>query len=127
MDPHKGSVLQNILTVGLYVILSVAYFFMKLTKEKTKFVDPSHLYDPREEPISSLDLAKALNPKTDQNRIKRLVKSKDPFIRRAVARNPSLSSEDLNLLAQDPDSTVAGEAQMILNQEKVSISSESPI
>ena len=66
MDPHKGGILQSVITfflnIGLYVvygILKVVYFF----KKKDKFVEPSHVIPAPDKPISSFKLGSSVKSK----------------------------------------------------------------
>jgi len=56
MDPHKGGLLQKVITFFLFVILSISYFFLKifyLFKKEEKYVEPSHVIEAPDSPISS--------------------------------------------------------------------------
>ena len=93
MDPYKGGILQNIITFFLniffyivYGILKIVYFF----KKEDQFVEPSHVIPAPNEPISSFKLAQALNPKTEPLKLTRFSNDEDPYVRKAVCRNPSL-------------------------------------
>ncbi len=113
MDPYKGGILQKIITGILYVIFSVAYAILKLTLRHVKETvnEPSHLQVPPDKPIPSLKLATALNPKTPVNKLIDLAAEEDPYIRRAIVRNPSLPMETIKKLESDPVPMVAEEAR----------------
>ena len=69
MDPHKGGVLQSVITFFLNIVLYVVYGILKviyLFKKEEEFVEPSHVIPAPDQPISSFKLAQALNPKTQK-------------------------------------------------------------
>ena len=55
-----------------------------------------------------------------------LLKDEDPYIRRAVARNPSLPRENLEELAKDKVLIVAREAKGVLDSPDVKIDETYP-
>ena len=113
MNPNKNGLLLRIVTGVIYCFLYLAYYILKLFLGKEKndvYFDPNHLTPPPGVPIDSIRLSHALNPKTDLVRLKRYAKSEDPYIRRALARNPSLPRDELKKLTQDPDPFVTQEA-----------------
>ena len=68
MDPHKGGILQSIITVILNFVLYLVYGFLKIVylfKKEDEFIEPSHVIPAPDHPISSFKLAQALNPKTE--------------------------------------------------------------
>ncbi len=130
MDPYKGSFLQKIITIilkpifyGVYYIGKL-YFKLKGVDEKTK-EDP-HYIDFTKTPIHSFKLAQALNPKTEEQKLVIFSKDEDPYIRRAVARNPSLPRENLEELAKDKVLIVAREAKGVLDSPDVKIDETYP-
>ena len=85
-----------------------------LFKKEDKFVEPSHVIPAPDQPISSFKLAQALNPKTEPLKLTRFSNDEDPYVRKAVCRNPSLPRAELEKLAKDKDQDVAKEALRIL-------------
>tara|TARA_B110000263_G_C15232905_1_gene475513 strand:+ start:370 stop:774 length:405 start_codon:yes stop_codon:yes gene_type:complete len=129
MDPYKGGILQSIITfflnIGLYAvygILKIIYLF----KKEEKFIEPSHVIPAPELPISSFKLAQALNPKTESLKLTRFSNDEDPYVRKAVCRNPSLPKTELERLTKDPDKDVASEAQRIFKNPKINIEETFP-
>src|SRR3989338_9152657 len=111
MDPERGGIVQKMITGMFYAILSVAYFIMKivLRNKKETIVEPKHLHEPPSVPVPSLSLANALNPKTPVEKLLELVIDSNPYVRRAVCRNPSLPVGDLEKLTHDRETMVAAE------------------
>ena len=129
MDPHKGGLLQKVITFFLFVILSISYFFLKifyLFKKEEKYVEPSHVIDAPDSPISSFKLAQALNPKTEPLKLIRFAQDEDYHVRKAVCRNPSLPKEELKKLAKDPVADVAKEASIMLERADIVIDENLP-
>tara|TARA_B100001179_G_C18232834_1_gene250739 strand:- start:6 stop:410 length:405 start_codon:yes stop_codon:yes gene_type:complete len=129
MDPYKGGILQNIITfflnISLYIvygILKIVYFF----KKKGQFVEPSHVIPAPDEPISSFKLAQALNPKTESLKLTRFSNDEDPYVRKAVCRNPSLPKAELEKLTKDSNKSVADEALRILKNPDIKIDEKFP-
>lgn len=129
MDPHKGGILQSVITfflnIGLYVvygILKVVYFF----KKKDKFAEPSHVIPAPDKPISSFKLAQALNPKTEPLKLTKFSQDEDPYVRKSVCRNPSLPKTELQKLTKDPDKDVANEALRVLKNPDIKIDEQFP-
>ena len=124
MDPKKNGILQRILTSVIYGILTVCYWIMRIVLNKRMaqekiLPDPKHLIPSPDVPIPSLDLALALNPKTDLNRLVSYARSNNVYIRRAVMRNPSLpTSEILRVLKEDPEQMVVMEAERVLRDRQ---------
>jgi hypothetical protein len=118
MDPNKNGLLLRLTTGIIYCILYVAYSIMRISLGKEKkdaLFDPAHLSPPPGEPIDSIKLSHALNPQTDVVRLRRFAKSEDPFIRRALARNPSLPRDELEKLTRDSDPFVSQESLNVYN------------
>ena len=121
MDPYKGSILQKIITFFLYIFLFISYSILKiiyLFKKKEQFIQPNHVIEAPDTPISSFKLAQALNPKTEPSKLTRFAQEKDTFVRKAVCRNPSLPREILINLSKDSDPGVANEASIFLKNVK---------
>ena len=121
MDPYKGSILQKIITFFLYIFLIISYLILKiiyLFKKKEQYIQPSHVIEAPDTPISSFKLAQALNPKTEPSKLTRFAQDEDPFVRKAVCRNPSLPKEMLIKLTTDSDPGVANEALIYLKNIK---------
>jgi len=117
MDPYKGSILQKIITFFLYIFLIISYLILKiiyLFKKKEQYIQPSHVIEAPDTPISSFKLAQALNPKTEPSKLTRFAQDEDPFVRKAVCRNPSLPKEMLIKLSTDSEPEVANEASIFL-------------
>ena len=125
MDPHKGGVLQSIITFFLNIALYVVYGILKIIylfkKEEKEFVEPSHVIPAPDQPISSFKLAQALNPK-----LTRFSQDEDPYVRKAVCRNPSLPKAELEKLTKDQDKDVAKEALRILKNPDIKIEEKFP-
>ena len=124
MDPHKGSKLQSIITFFLNILLYIVYGFLKilyLFKKEEEFVEPSHVIPAPDKPISSFKLAQALNPKTEPLKLTRFSEDEDPYVRKAVCRNPSLPKTDLEKLTKDTDKEVANEALRMLNNPDIKV------
>lgn len=124
MDPNKKSILQRVLTAFLYCFLTICYWLMRIAlkkqveQEKT-LPDPRHLILPPDVPIPSLELAQALNPKTNPNKLIEFTRSENPYVRRAVVRNPSLPVEDIERLAkEDSEQMVVFEAKYVLQNRR---------
>ena len=129
MDPHKGSILQNIITFFLNIVLYIVYGILKITylfKKEEEFVEPSHLIPASDKPISSFKLAQALNPKTEPLKLTRFAHDEDPYVRKAVCRNPSLPKVELEKLVKDPDKDVANEALRVLKNPDIKIDEKFP-
>jgi len=129
MDPYKGGLLQSIITFFLNIILYVAYVFLKILyffKKKEEFVEPTHVIPAPDKPISSFKLAQALNPKTEPLKLTKFSKDEDPYIRKAVCRNPSLPKTELERLAKDPDKEVAEEALRVLKNPNIKVDEKFP-
>jgi hypothetical protein len=129
MDPYKGGILQSIITFFLnvffyivYVILKIVYFF----KKEDRFIEPSHVILAPDQPISSFKLAQALNPKTEPLKLTRFAHDEDPYVRKAVCRNPSLPKVELEKLVKDPDKDVANEALRVLKNPDIKIDEKFP-
>ena len=97
-----------------------------LFKKEEKFIEPSHVIPAPELPISSFKLAQALNPKTESLKLTRFSNDEDPYVRKAVCRNPSLPKTELERLTKDPDKDVASEAQRIFKNPKINIEETFP-
>ena len=67
-------------------------------------MEPSHVIPAPELPISSFKLAQALNPKTEPLKLTRFSQDEDPYVRKAVCRNPSLPKAELEKLTKDINS-----------------------
>jgi len=76
--------------------------------------EPKHLEKPPDRPIDSLALFEALDPETPVKRLQRILDHKDHYIRRALARNPSLPLENLKVLLSDNHPEVREEASRIM-------------
>jgi hypothetical protein len=127
-EDAMNTILKKILSAIFYVFFSTAYIFLKILKKTdTQFKEPDHLMTPPDRPIESVKLAWALNPKTDLEKLRRIAKSEDVFLRRALLRNPSLPLMQLRKLAEDADPIVRQEAKNVLDNERFVISDESPI
>jgi hypothetical protein len=129
MDPNKNGLLLRIVTGVLSCVLYLAYYILKLSLGKEKkevYFEPAHLTPAPGVPIDSIRLSHALNPKTDLVRLKRYAKSEDPYIRRALARNPSLPRDELKKLTQDPDPFVTQEALSVYENRPFDVE-ESPL
>ena len=129
MDPHKGGLLQKVITFFLFILLATTYFFLKIFyffKKKEKYVEPSHVIQALDSPISSFKLAQALNPKTEPLKLTRFAQDEDYHVRKAVCRNPSLPKEELKKLAKDPVEDVAKEAALMLDAYDIVIDENLP-
>ena len=129
MDPYKGGILQNIITFFLNIFLYTVYLILKifyLFKKEDKFVEPSHVIPAPDLPISSFKLAQALNPKTEPLKLIKFSKDEDPYVRKAVCRNPSLPKAELEKLTKDSNKDVADEALRILKNPNVIIDKNFP-
>lgn len=113
MDPYRGGIAQKLLTGVLFAFLTAAYWVLKfiLRNVKEEIKEPPHLLMPPTKPIPSLKLATALNPKTPVNKLQAFVSDEDPYVRRAVVRNPALPVEEIKKLESDPVAMVAEEAK----------------
>ena len=120
MDPSKGGIVQEIITFFLNIFLHIAYFILKivLKTDHEALIEPRHLVAPPEKPIPSLKLAQALNPTTPVGKLVSMLKEEDPFVRRALCRNPSLPFEGLVKLSEDSDISVTNEAKEALDNRK---------
>ena len=129
MDPYKGGILQNIITFFLNIFLYIVYGILKIVyffKKKGQFVEPSHVILAPDEPISSFKLAQALNPKTESLKLTRFSNDEDPYVRKAVCRNPSLPKAELEKLTKDSNKSVADEALRILKNPDIKIDEKFP-
>ena len=120
MDPYRGGFVQEIITFFLNIFLHISFFVLKivLKSNKEEIVEPKHLVVPPEKPIPSLKLAQALNPNTPVGKLVSMLKEEDPFVRRALCRNPSIPFEGLVKLSEDSDISVKNEAKEALNNRK---------
>ena len=118
MDPYKGSFLQNVLTFILKPFLYISYYiakaYFKIRKIEEKVKEDPHYIDFTQSPIPSFKLAQALNPKTEPQKLTLFAEDEDPYVRRAVTRNPSLPKESLQKLSKDKILIVAREAKEVL-------------
>ena len=129
MDPYKGGILQSVITFFLNIVLYIFYGFLKIAylfKKEEEFIEPSHVIQASDKPISSFKLAQALNPKTEPLKLTRFAQDDDSYVRRAVCRNPSLPREELKKLAKDTVPEVAKEATRVLKEDKVEIQENFP-
>ena len=129
MDPHKGGILQSTITFFLNIFLYIVYGILKiiyLFKKEDQFKEPSHVIAAPDQPISSFKLAQALNPKTEPLKLTRFSKDEDPYVRKAVCRNPSLPKAELEKLAKDSDKSVAEEALRVLKNPDIKIDEKFP-
>ena len=129
MDPYKGGILQSIITFFLNIILYIVYGVLKIVyffKKEDEFVEPSHVIPAPGSPISSFKLAQALNPKTEPLKLTRFSQDPDPYVRKAVCRNPSLPKSDLEKLSKDLDKDVANEALRILKNPDIKVEEKFP-
>ena len=120
MDPFKGGMVQEIITFFLKIFLHIAYFFLNivLKTDHEELIEPKHLIAPPEKPIPSLKLAQALNPNTPVGKLVSMLKEEDPFVRRALCRNPSVPFDGLVKLSEDSDFSVKNEAKEALDNRK---------
>ena len=129
MDPHKGGILQSIITFLLNIVLYIVYGFLKiiyLFKKEKVFIEPSHVIPAPDRPISSFKLAQALNPKTEPLKLTKFSQDEDPYVRKAVCRNPSLPRAELEKLTKDPDKEVANEALRVLKNPDIKVDEKFP-
>lgn len=129
MDPYKGGILQSVITFFLNIVLYIFYGLLKIVylfKKEEKFIEPSHTIPAPDIPISSFKLAQALNPKTEPLKLTRFSKDEDPYVRKAVCRNPSLPKIELEKLAKDPNKEVANEALRMLNSPDIKVDETFP-
>ena len=123
MDPYKGSFLQNVLTFILKPFLYISYYiakaYFKIRKIEEKVKEDPHYIDFTQSPIPSFKLAQALNPKTEPQKLILFAEDEDPYVRRAVTRNPSLPKESLQKLSKDKVLIVAREAKEVLESPEV--------
>jgi len=118
LDPNKKNVVQSLFAIVLKVILSFAYLCMKAFSRDSYhslLTEPKHLEKPPDRPIDSLALFEALDPETPVKRLNRILDHEDHYIRRALARNPSLPVENLQMLVSDNHPEVSQEATRIMN------------
>ena len=119
MDPYKGSYLQKAITFILkpifYIVYYVGKIYFKLRKIEDKVKEDPGYIDITKTPIPSFKLAQALNPKTEQQKLVLFSEDEDPYVRRAVTRNPSLPKENLEKLSKDRVLLVAREAKKVLD------------
>ena len=106
----------------MYGILKIVYFF----KKEDQFIEPSHVIPAPDLPISSFKLAQALNPKTEPLKLTRFAQDQDPYVRKAVCRNPSLPKADLEKLTKDSDKGVSNEALRILKNPDIKVDEKFP-
>ena len=121
MDPNKKSAVQTILAIALKGILSLAHLCMKVfcrDSYHNLLTEPTHLEKPPDRPIDSLALFEALDPETPVKRLNRILDHEDHYIRRALARNPSLPLESLQTLISDNHPEVNKEATRIMELVK---------
>ena len=60
MDPYKGGILQSVITFFLNIVLYIFYGFLKIVyffKKEEKFIEPTHVIQASDKPISSFKLA----------------------------------------------------------------------
>jgi len=129
MDPHKGGILQSIITFFLNIFLYIVYGILKviyLFKKEDEFVEPTHVIPAPDQPISSFKLAQALNPKTEPLKLTKFSQDGDPYVRKAVCRNPSLPKTQLEKLAKDPNKDVANEALRVLKNPDIKVDEKFP-
>ena len=129
MDPHKGGILQSIITFFLNIFLYIVYGILKIVyffKKEDQFIEPSHVIPAPDQPISSFKLAQALNPKTEPLKLIRFAQDEDPYVRKAVCRNPSLPKAELEKLTKDPDRGVSNEALRILKNPDIKVDEKFP-
>ena len=129
MDPHKGGILQNIVTFFFNIFLYIVYGILKIVyffKKEDQFIEPSHVILAPDLPISSFKLAQALNPKTEPLKLTRFAQDKDSYVRKAVCRNPSLPKAELEKLSKDPNKDVANEALRLLKNPDIKIDEKFP-
>ena len=130
MDPYKGSFLQNVLTFILKPFLYISYYiakaYFKIRKIEEKVKEDPHYIDFTQSPIPSFKLAQALNPKTEPEKLALFSENEDPYVRRAVARNPSLPREILEELSKDKVLIVAREAKGILDSPDIKVEETYP-
>ena len=129
MDPRKGGILQSIITFFLNIALYVVYAVLKviyLFKKEKEFVEPSHVIPAPDQPISSFKLAQALNPKTEPLKLTKFSKDEDPYVRKAVCRNPSLPKAELVKLSKDSNKAVADEALRVLKNPDIKVDEQFP-
>jgi hypothetical protein len=129
MDPYKGGILQSIITFFLNAFVYIVYGILKIVylfKKDEEFVEPSHVIPAPNLPISSFKLAQALNPKTEPLKLTRFAHDEDPYVRKAVCRNPSLPKVELEKLVKDPDKDVANEALRVLKNPDIKIDEKFP-
>ena len=129
MDPYKGGILQSIITFFLNIFLYIVYGILKIVyffKKEDQFIEPSHVIPAPDLPISSFKLAQALNPKTEPLKLIRFAQDEDPYVRKAVCRNPSLPKADLEKLTKDPDRGVSNEALRILKNPDIKVDEKFP-
>jgi len=129
MDPHKGGILQSIITFFLNIIFYIAYAILKVFyvfKKEEVFIEPDHVIPAPTLPISSFKLAQALNPKTEPLKLTRFSNDDDPHVRKAVCRNPSLPKIELEKLSKDNDKDVANEALRVLKNPNIIVEDTFP-
>ena len=129
MDPYKGGILQNIITFFLNIFLYIVYVILKIVylfKKKDQFVEPTHVILAPDLPISSFKLAQALNPKTEPLKLTKFSKDEDPYVRKAVCRNPSLPKVELVKLTKDSNKAVADEALRVLKNPDIKVDEQFP-
>ena len=129
MDPYKGGILQSVITFFLNIVLYIFYGFLKIAylfKKEEEFIEPSHVIQASDKPISSFKLAQALNHKTEPLKLTRFSKDEDPYVRKAVCRNPSLPKIELEKLTKDTDKDVANEALKMLKNPDIKIDEKFP-
>ena len=129
MDPYKGGILQSIITFFLNIFLYIVYGILKIVyffKKEDQFIEPSHVIPAPDLPISSFKLAQALNPKTEPLKLIRFAQDEDPYVRKAVCRNPSLPKAELEKLTKDPDKDVSNEALRILKNPDIKVDEKFP-
>lgn len=113
---HYGGLGHATTTLVLKVILWLAYIVLRILLPKNNAAaqaDSRGVEPIPEEPIPSLALATALDPKSPVKKLSDLVDSDSYVVRRALVRNPSLPREHLETLGDDPDSRVRQEVERI--------------
>ena len=95
-------------------------------KNEDEFVEPTHVIPAPDQPISSFKLAQALNPKTEPLKLTKFSQDGDPYVRKAVCRNPSLPKTQLEKLAKDPNKDVANEALRVLKNPDIKVDEKFP-
>jgi hypothetical protein len=113
-DPNPyGGVWHSITGIVLKAVLWVVYLSMRIYYRGKITTPPAtdNSEDIPDEPIPSLQLAMALDPKTPEHQLIDLVGNDSYHVRRALARNPTLPTDCIEILRRDENESVSLEIE----------------